>query len=80
MQTLETKTRARLAVAALLGALVANACGSGFDTEDAQAECARIGQGQCATGLSYDECVACFEDCGRECDVVQGPACHFTCD
>jgi hypothetical protein len=78
----DSHTRARLALAFLVTAVLANACGSNFETEEAQAECNRIraAQAQCFTAAVYDQCVACFEECGRECSQVPGATCGFTCD
>jgi hypothetical protein len=68
--------------ALLVLVLLLHACGSNFEPEEAQAECNRIraGQQQCFGTATFDECVACFEECGHECSIVHGPTCGFTCD
>ena len=60
---------------------MAPAC-SGHSTEEATAECERL-RGDimsCFDDAVMAECVACFEDCGNSCSLVQGMPCTFSCD
>jgi hypothetical protein len=63
-------------------ASLAAACG-GFDPAEAKATCQDIQsrQTQCfASDGVMEACIACHEDCGRDCTVVEGARCDFTCD
>lgn len=62
------------------------ACGEGYDTPDAEAECDRIREDvrTCfdsslprSSDPTFRTCVSCFESCGNECFVDN---CSFTCD
>ncbi len=59
------------------------ACGPSMDTEEASAQCDRIAADllSCIDKAAHSECVACYEDCGRECSLVDSTCPHqFTCD
>jgi hypothetical protein len=51
-----------LAIAAAIGALVAASCSNGLSTQDAYRVCTSLGE-SAPTSESFDDCVACFEDC-----------------
>ncbi len=56
-------------------------CGSGdFTREEAINRCdsARAGN-PCATSASFDECVACYEECGIDCSVQESCPAQYTC-
>lgn len=58
-------------------------CGGGLSTEDAQAECdeLRLRQQQCFEDTAtINACVACFEDCGVDCDVSDACPATFSCE
>lgn len=72
-----------LLVSLLASPLVA--CGEGYSTEDAQAECDALRANPPTTNppcsefnqVTYDQCVLCFEECGDSCAVVH-TACPYT--
>jgi hypothetical protein len=56
------------------------ACGSGYTTQQAVAECDAERRTRPALGdAAYDECVACYEACGVDCVVSGGTPPTFSC-
>jgi hypothetical protein len=57
-------------IASLLFASAALGCGSGLSEEDAQLRCdqERESKGAFVTDEAYDQCLACFEECGDACE------------
>ena len=57
------------------------ACG-GVSTEDATSECEGIRQRQasCFTDSAFDACVACYEDCGYDCGILESCPLQFSCE
>jgi hypothetical protein len=69
----------------VLGAFIAlalNACGPGFTTEEAMAECDRFRRDleACFNDDVYTQCVSCHEECGRECSLIDTCPHQFVCD
>jgi hypothetical protein len=61
-------------VIGLLACLALGGCGDGYDNEEAVATCDQIKQTDaknCMSGGDFDACVACHEDCGDLCAVVE---------
>lgn len=63
-------------------ALTASACGPTFTPEEATAECDRLRNdlAACFTDEVYDQCVACHEECGRDCSLLDSCPHQFVCD
>lgn len=63
-------------------ALTASACGPSFTPEEATAECDRLRNDltACFTDEVYDQCVACHEECGRDCSLLDSCPHQFVCD
>ena len=58
------------ALALAATALVSAGCGGGLDTEDAQLRCDQLRTSIITmTQVSYDDCVACHEECGDDCEM-----------
>jgi hypothetical protein len=66
----------------LLVAFAAMGCGPTQTPEEARAECERFRADvpACFTDEVFDQCVACHEECGRECNFSDGCPNVFTCD
>jgi hypothetical protein len=58
------------------------ACDDGMDKEEATEICSenRKRLNACFDDAVMAECVACHEDCGVDCTLVDGPRCGWTCD
>lgn len=56
--------------------------GTGSEPEEAAAECTRIRNDvpACFNDAVYDQCVACHEECGRNCALLDSCPHQFTCD
>jgi hypothetical protein len=61
--------------------VLAGACG-GFDTEEATQLCERDRQAleSCFDDAVMQQCIACHEECGRDCSLISGATCSYTCD
>ena len=73
----------RLALPVLLWVLaVAASCGGGDDTEEATKTCqdVRARQSQCVDDAAFAQCVACREECGKDCSQLESCPLQFTCD
>jgi hypothetical protein len=58
------------------------ACGDGYSTSEATAECDAIKGthgANCINDASYARCVECFETCGQFCGVAVASPCAFSC-
>lgn len=65
--------RAKMAMklAALVSLSLTLACGDGLSSEDAAVECDAIRAAEdCVNDSSYAQCLACMEECGDSCGVV----------
>ncbi len=74
--------RNRCLLAGALLTLLLSACNSGLSTEEASSECDRLRNDlvSCFTDTVYDQCVACHEECGRECSLQDKCPHEFLCD
>ena len=56
-------------------------CGSGLSEEDARVRCdqERDSKGSFVTDEAYDECVACYEECGDECTPMATAIASYVC-
>jgi hypothetical protein len=64
-----------------LAAISTIGCG-GFDTDDATAQCEALAEDlvSCTTTESFNQCVDCYEECGRDCQLADGACPHqFSC-
>lgn len=64
------------------GALAASAlgCDSGYTQDEADATCqGLVGQVDTASSAAYDDCVACFLECGDDCAMAESNPPQFTC-
>lgn len=66
----------------VMGSAAFVACG-GFSTEEAEARCdqeeaARAGGG-CFTDVTYDSCVAAYEECGEDVDANDSCPLEYVC-
>lgn len=62
--------------------LVLAGCGSSFTTEEATEVCERQRQAQaaCFDDQVMSQCIACHEECGRECSQAESCPLAFSCD
>lgn len=62
-------------------AAAATGCGSGLSTEEATQRCdqEKRALGQLMTQASYDQCIACYEECGDECERAATPSPTYSC-
>lgn len=74
--------RIHLVLGAALALVFANACGPTFERDEAIAECDRLRNDlvSCFTDEVYDQCVACHEECGRDCSMQETCPEQFLCD
>lgn len=55
-------------------------CGGGYDEEEATATCeALVSTVDTSDRAAFDECVACFEECGDDCAVAESFPPQFIC-
>jgi anaerobic selenocysteine-containing dehydrogenase len=65
---------------ALLALPLLAACGGGYTTQQAVAQCDAERKARPAmSDASRDECVACYEECGVDCVVTGGVPPKFAC-
>ena len=68
------------ALLALVALPLLAACGDGYTTQQAIAQCdAELRARPAMSTASHDECVACYEACGTDCVVTGGVPPTFTC-
>jgi len=62
-------------------AMLVGGCGGGYDTEEATDVCNRAEQGQssCFNADVMTQCIACFEDCGRDCAQAETCPLQYHC-
>lgn len=74
--------RASLTLLAATSLVFGAACG-GFSEEDAIARCdqerAARGAEACFNDVTYDECVAAYQDCGEDVEVAESCPPQYTC-
>lgn len=69
-------------IAMLAVAMLAVACGPTMTTDEATAACERqrAADTACINDAAFDACVACHEECGRECLILESCPVQFQCD
>ncbi len=62
-------------------AILVPACGGGYDTEEATEICKRDEQAQasCFNAEVMAQCIACYEDCGRDCSQAESCPLQYHC-
>lgn len=68
-------------VALFVVSLVSLGCG-GFSKEKAEARCDQelFAKAQCVTDSAYQECVACYQECGDSCEPQATCPETYSCD
>ena len=68
----------RLALALAL----ATGCGSSFSEDEARGVCTRRQQAEsaCMDDAAFEACVACYEECGNDCAVLESCPLQFACE
>jgi hypothetical protein len=61
-----------------LGSTLAG-CGGGYSSDEAKQVCDLEASKPCSDANTTDQCVSCFEECGRDCVVLESCPVQYAC-